>query len=129
MKSQSLSIFAKAQASAFMGGTIDYLTMLFATEVLGIHYTSSIAIGGVVGALANFLINRYWTFQAHRYPMGHQLVRFCLMVMASILLKTLFTYLVTDLLYIDYWISRLCVELIVSWGFNFPLQKRWVFRW
>lgn len=128
MRKQLFIVFAKAQASAFTGGVIDYLTMLFATEVLGIHYTCSIAIGGVVGALVNFLINRYWTFHACRYPVGRQLFRFCLMVLGSILLKTLFTYTVTEFLQIDYRISRLYIELIVSWAFNFPLQKYWVFR-
>jgi putative flippase GtrA len=38
--------------------------MLFCTEVLGIFYPISIVIGGVLGAVINFTINRRWTFRA-----------------------------------------------------------------
>lgn len=36
-------MFAKAQASAFIGGVVDYGVMIFVTEVFHIHYTIGIA--------------------------------------------------------------------------------------
>ncbi len=124
-------VFAKAQFSAFAGGIIDYLVMLACTELLHIHYTISIAIGGIVGAVFNFSVNRYWTFnasEASKNPVGGQLLRFIFVVTGSILLKSSGTWLFTTYLHIDYKISRIIVDIIVSLGFNYVLQSYWVFK-
>lgn len=123
-----MKTFFKAQFSAFAGGLVDYGTMLFFTEIFGIPYTISIAIGGVVGAVVNFSLNRYWTFNATNEQKRAQLPKFAAMVAGSILLKSSGTYLVTQYIGIDYKISRILVDLMVSWGFNYNLQKYWVFR-
>jgi putative flippase GtrA len=123
-----LRIFAKAQASAFIGGLTDYLIMIACTELLLIHYTISIAIGGIIGAVVNFSINRHWTYKAHNTPVGKQILKFIIIVAGSILLKSSGTWLLTTFLRIDYKISRIIIEIIISLGFNFVLQKYWVFK-
>ncbi|ETZ23405.1 GtrA family protein [Pedobacter sp. V48] len=130
-KKNAVFVFAKAQLSAFTGGIVDYLVMILCTELLGIHYTISIAIGGIVGAVVNFSVNRYWTFttaNANKAPVGQQLAKFIFVVGGSILLKSSGTYLFTTWLKIDYKITRIMVDIIVSLGFNYVLQKYWVFR-
>ena len=47
---EKLFVFTKAQISCGVGGIVDYITMILCTELLGIHYTISIAIGGIIGA-------------------------------------------------------------------------------
>lgn len=130
-KKKSVFVFAKAQVSAFTGGLLDYGVMILCTELLHIHYTISIAIGGIIGAVLNFSVNRYWTFnanQASHSPVGFQLVKFIFVVAGSIALKSSGTWLVTNWLHTDYKISRIMVDIIVSLGFNYVLQKYWVFR-
>ncbi len=123
--------FTKAQLSAFAGGVVDYFVMIFFTEVFHLHYTISIAIGGVVGAMVNFSINNKWTFRSKDKEYKHsffvQLFRFVLVVINSIILKSSGTYLITQYLHIDYKISRLIVDLIVSVLINYTLQRFWVF--
>jgi putative flippase GtrA len=102
--------------------------MIGCTAYLLIHYTISIAIGGIVGAIVNFSINRYWTFQSYESTVGTQVLKFILIVAGSILLKATGTYLITTFLQVDYRISRLITDIFVSFGFNFLLQKYWVFR-
>ena len=124
-------IFAKAQLSAFIGGVVDYLVMIICTELLHIHYTVSILISGTIGAVVNFSINRYWTYSANGVgtsPVGFQLFKFFLVVAGSILLKAAGTYLLTDKLKVDYRISRLIVDIVVSLGYNYVLQYYWVFK-
>jgi putative flippase GtrA len=121
-------IFAKAQVSAFIGGITDYTIMIICTEYLHIHYTISIVIGGIIGAVVNFSINRYWTFDAKALPAKKQIPKFILVVTGSILLKSSGTFLFTQIFRLNYKISRIIVDLIVSYGFNYVLQKRWVFR-
>jgi hypothetical protein len=50
--------FSKAQLSAFSGGMIDYGVMIFLTELFHLHYTVSILISGVIGAVINFSLNK-----------------------------------------------------------------------
>lgn len=120
--------FFKAQFSAFTGGTVDYLTMIFCVEVLSMSVGHAIMISGVIGAVVNFSINRYWTFRQEAKPLQDQLWKFVMVVMGSIFLKSQGTPLLTEWTGIDYKITRLMVELVVSLGFNFTLQKYWVFR-
>jgi putative flippase GtrA len=129
-RKKGLMTFLKAQFSAFTGGIVDILIMIFFTEVVGIHYTLSIALGGIVGALVNFSINRNWTFREKNQSSGSidtQLLRFCIVVGGSILLKSAGTFGLTELLKMDYRLSRILTDVVVSLGFNYILQKHWVF--
>jgi len=125
-------VFLKAQVSAFIGGVTDYVIMIFFTEVFHVHYTISIVIGGIIGAFVNFKLNNKWTFYSQNTPyknsLNKQLIRFILVVINSIFLKSSGTYLITTYLKIDYKISRLLVDLVVSIGFNYTLQRYWVFK-
>ncbi len=124
--------FSKAQVSAFTGGMVDYGTMIFVTEVMHVHYTISIIISGIVGAYVNFSINKNWSFAkdetTYAYPQKIQLMRFVIVVLNSIFLKTSGTFLLTNYLGIDYKISRILVDLLVSILINYNLQKWWVFK-
>jgi len=129
---ERLLVFTKAQISSLIGGVIDYLIMIFFTEVFHVHYIISIAIGGVIGAFINFSLNRVWAFHSKDSPFKHsahkQLIKFVLVVINSIILKSSGTYFITTFLRIDYKISRLITDLIISILFNYNLQKYWVFK-
>lgn len=127
-KAFSIRTFSKAQLSAFIGGIVDYAAMIIFTEWLHVYYPISILISGLVGAVVNFSINRYWTYQAQHFGLGKQLVKFIAVVLGSILLKAFGTYVITNWLTIDYKISRVLVDIIVSLGFNYILQTYWVFK-
>jgi putative flippase GtrA len=118
----------KAQISAFIGGVFDYVIMVGCTELLHVHYTRSIVISGLVGALVNFSINRYWTYGSNQIAVTSQLIKFYIVVLGSILLKSYGTWWWTEGFFIDYKITRLLVDLVVSIGWNYVLQKYWVFR-
>src|SRR5512133_2207840 len=129
---ERLFVFGKAQVSSFIGGIVDYLIMICLTEFLGFHYILSIVIGGLAGAVVNFSINRYWAFRSKEIPYQvsgrKQLLRFCLVVINSIVLKATGTWFFTSFMKIDYKISRVITDLIVSIIFNYMLQRHWVFR-
>jgi len=125
-------VFAKAQVSSFVGGMVDYSVMILCTELFHIYYPFSIAIGGVIGAVVNFSLNKTWTFRSktvpYKFSFIKQLLRFALVVINSIILKMSGTYLFTTFIGIDYKISRLITDLIVSIVFNYGLQRNWVFK-
>jgi len=125
-------IFIKAQISSFIGGAVDYGLMIYCTEVFHIHYTLSIMIGGIIGALINFCLNKEWVFHSkglpYKFSCWSQLKRFVVMVINSIAAKSAGTFLFTNFTDIDYKISRLIVDLFVSIFLNFNLQKNWIFK-
>jgi putative flippase GtrA len=127
-----LKVFIKAQFSAFTGGMCDYFIMIFLTELLGVHYTVSIAISCILGAVVNFSLNKAWSFYSkeagYKFSLPQQLWRFFLVVVSSILLKIAGTWLITTFAHIDYKISRIVTDILVSLCFNYVLQRYWVFR-
>lgn len=128
---KSIKTFLKAQVSAFSGGVTDYGLMILLTEILHIHFTISILISGTIGGIVNFCINRYWAFKSndgYSIPAKKQLLRFFSVVMGSITLKSAGTYLLHSSFNLDYRIGRLLIDSIVSYGFNYPLMKYWVFN-
>ncbi|MDR2287524.1 MAG: GtrA family protein [Prevotellaceae bacterium] len=110
----------------------DYGIMILLTEFTKIHYTVSIAIACTVGAIMNFSVNKYWAFysnkSSYKLSLSQQLWRFLFVVVSSIGLKMLGTYLLTAYIHIDYKISRLITDMIVSICYNYMLQRYWVFK-
>ena len=114
---EKLFVFTKAQISCGVGGIVDYI---------------SIAIGGIIGAFINFSINKSWAFQSkadsYKYSYKSQLIRFSLVALNSIALKSAGTYYFTTVHHIDYEFSRIITDLIVSLAINYTLQRKWVFK-
>ncbi|WP_316801307.1 GtrA family protein [Pedobacter frigidisoli] len=130
-KRKSIIIFLKAQLSAFSGGMTDYALMIFLTEILHLHFVFSILISGTIGGIVNFSLNRLWAFKnqsGYSATPQQQLTRFIGVVLGSISLKSAGTYLLHRAINLDYRIGRLLIDSIVSYGFNYPLMKHWVFR-
>ena len=125
---QSILTFIKAQFSAFVGALFDYGIMIVLTEYGGIHYTRSIIISGIFGAIINFSLNRYWAFNSREVSQRTQLFRFVCVVLSSITIKSAGTYVLTELIQLDYKICRFMVDAVVSFGINYPMQKYWVFK-
>ena len=130
-RKKAIFTFLKAQVAAFLGGITDYGLMILLTEVFKLHFTFSILISGTVGAVINFSINRFWVFKnqcGYSSRINSQLFKFALVVLGSISLKSFGTLVFQKVFQIDYRIGRLITDLFVSYGFNYPLIKYWVFR-
>ncbi|TCV05636.1 putative flippase GtrA [Sphingobacterium alimentarium] len=123
-----LKEFLKAQLSAFLGGMTDLAIYSFCYKVLSFSAPFSNAIAGSLGAIVNFLINRYWSFGNTSTSIGTQLWKFVIVVIGSISLKSAGLYFFVNMLGWHFLVSKLLVEVIVSLGFNFTLQKFWVFK-
>lgn len=130
-KKKSIFTFLQAQVAAFLGGITDYGLMILLTEVFKLHFSFSILISGTVGAIINFSINRCWVFKnqcGYNNHINNQLLKFALVVLGSISLKSSGTLVLQKIFQIDYKIGRLITDSFVSYGFNYPLIKYWVFK-
>ena len=120
--------FLKAQLSAFVGGLTDFGIYSFCFKVLALSAPISNVVSGSLGAVVNFIINRYWSFNSKEESLGNQIGKFVVVVCGSILLKSAGIYLLVDSWNLHFILAKIIVEIIVSLGFNFVLQKYWVFK-
>ncbi|WDF61822.1 GtrA family protein [Flavobacterium sp. KACC 22758] len=130
-RKKAVLTFLQAQVAAFLGGITDYSLMILLTEVFKLHFTFSILISATVGAIINFSINRFWVFKdqcGYSCHINSQLLKFAVVVLGSISLKSFGTLILQKTFQIDYRIGRLITDSFVSYGFNYPLIKYWVFR-
>ena len=120
--------FGRAQLASLAATAVDFGTLFFATEVLGVWYVASTGMGAFLGAVTNFLLNRYWSFEATHVTWGPQAARYGLVSAGSLGLNMLGVYAFTDGLGLKYGLSKVVTALAVGLLFNFPLHRRYVFK-
>ena len=126
--SDKLRVFLRAQLSAFVGGISDFGIYTFCYKVLGFTAPFSNVVSGSLGAIVNFTINRYWSFGNTEKSLGSQLWKFIVVVIGSITLKTLGIFVFVNLWQWHFLLSKAIVEIVVSLGFNYTMQRFWVFK-
>ncbi|MBC7386673.1 MAG: GtrA family protein [Cryobacterium sp.] len=131
--SESISVpltraFGRAQIASLAATAVDFGTLFFATEVLGVWYVVSTGLGALFGAITNFVLNRYWSFEASHLEWGPQARRYALVSGGSLGLNMLGVYTFTEFLGVKYGLSKVLTSLLVGLLFNFPLHRRYVFK-
>ena len=120
--------FLKAQLSSLLATAADFSLMVFFVEIVRLHYTQAVVIGALGGALTNFVINRYWSFHAAQASFRRQSLRYALVWTGSLLLNVSGVYLFAEFMGLGYLVSRIIAAVSVGLGFNFVLQKQYVFN-
>jgi putative flippase GtrA len=120
--------FAKAQFASFVASFVDYCITIFCVELLGFWYLAGSSTGTILGGITNFFIGRNWVFKGGERERNIQLFRYFLVWMGYLILTTLGVYLLTHFSNFNYLVSKLSVSLFLAVGYNYPLQKRFVFR-
>lgn len=101
----------------------------------------STAIGATLGGIINCIINYKFTFHASGQSVKAVMVKYALVWLGSLLLNSYGTTYLTRLLIawplLAHWglnadaiygASKLLVSLLVSWFWNFLLQRKFVYR-
>jgi putative flippase GtrA len=116
------------QLGALIATAVDFATMILAVERAGLPAAVATAIGATAGAVANFALGRAWVFRLHAGHWTGQAARYALVSGASAAFNTLGEWLLHDTARVAYVPARLLVSLAVSLLWNFPVQRRFVFR-
>jgi putative flippase GtrA len=102
--------------------------MIVCVEQFGLSPVAGTAVGATLGAVTNFSLGRIWIFRRQSGPAKNQAVRYLLVSAASAGWNSLGEHLMHDNAHVQYVLARALVALAVSLFWNFPLQRRFVFR-
>jgi putative flippase GtrA len=120
--------FAKAQIASFIASMADHFITIICVELLGFWYVMASSTGTIIGGMANFSLGRGWVFRGGEAERKIQLFRYVLVWTGYLLLATFGVYLLTHFGGFNYIISKIIITLFLAIAYNYPLQKRFVFR-
>jgi len=125
---QPMFTFLKAQASSLISSAADFLLTILLKEVFMVWYLAASIAGTIFGGITNFLLGRNWVFSSKEKKVEGQAFRYLLVWLGSLGLNAGGTYVFTSIVGIKYWISKIMISLIVGIGYNYVLQKFFVFK-
>ncbi|AMM51701.1 hypothetical protein TH61_11620 [Rufibacter sp. DG15C] len=120
--------FLKAQTAAMIATGIDFLVTIVVVETLGFWYVLGTMVGTISGGLFNFTVNRKWVFQPEGKSARAQAAKYIMVWLGSMLLNAAGVYLLTQYTGLVYVISKVVTTIFVGVGYNYHLQKKFVFR-
>jgi CDP-diacylglycerol--glycerol-3-phosphate 3-phosphatidyltransferase len=120
--------FQRAWLASAIATVIDYGTFALLVEVIGVYSGTSRAVGALLGAVANFIVNKLWTFKTRHNSIWVEVPRYAAISLTSLLLNTVGVILLTEGLHWNPLIAAALVGTIVSVGWNLPLHRIFVFR-
>ncbi len=120
-------IFLKAQLSSLIATAADFLVTIYFVEVLGLSYTTATVNGAIGGAVTNFTINKFWSFNQENTGIKKQVLKYGIVWLGSISLNVIGSNLIIKIFNTSYVLSKIIVSIIVGMTFNYILQKYYVF--
>jgi putative flippase GtrA len=123
-----LVTFSRSTVTSLITTALDFGTLVGLTELAGVNYVLATWIGTVVGSLANFTINKLWAFYHSDAPALPAFTRFAVVQAGASGLHTAGVWMLTQFLRLPYPISKLLIAAAVYLGWNYPLNRWFVFH-
>lgn len=120
--------FSRSALTSLFTTALDFGTLTGLVELVHVNYVLATWLGTVVGSLSNFTINRVWAFDARDRPGTGQFARFLVAQAAATLLHTGGVWFFTAVLGLPYQASKLVISVLVYLGWNYPMNRWFVFR-
>jgi putative flippase GtrA len=114
-------------AASLVATATDFVTMVGVVELAGASPVIATAIGAAAGAVVNFLLGRHWIYEHGNGTIHGQALRYLIVTVASLGLNTGGVYLLAGVLGLHYFPARVITALVVSNGWNYPMQRFFVF--
>lgn len=119
--------FLKANIASLIASFFDYILTIMAVQIFGMNVVLASFAGNVFGGIVNFMLGRNWVFSAQQSGRWKQASRYFIVWIGNLLLNSSGMYLFTktSLYYIT---AKIITSIAVAVGYNYPLQKRYVFK-
>ena len=113
--------------AAFGGFAADYCMLLLLKEIVGLHYLAAVPLAFLAGIAVNYLIGIWFVFRRGRLSLGKELLLFVTISLLALAITEGSMFLLTDLMHVDYRISRL-ISGVVTYLFNFFSRRFLIYR-
>jgi len=115
-------------AAGLLALCIDFGLYVALTELLGWHYLASATVAFCAGLATIYLLSIRWIFRKRSVERGaHEFALFAAIGAVGLLLTAIVLYVLTDLLGLDYRLSKIASAALV-FLFNFGCRKYFLFR-
>ena len=110
--------FLKFACVGFSGLVIDITVTYIRTEKLRIHKLVPNAIGFVIAATNNYILNRVWTFESSNSKIGLEFVEFFGVSVVGLGVNTMVLWLLNEKFHWNFYFSKLCaIGCATVWNF------------
>lgn len=120
--------FLKAQASSIAATGVDFLVVILLSELSGGWSVGANMTGTLAGGITNFLVNRKWVFGKENGTLGWQATKYILVWTGNLLLNAAGVWLLVHYTAWSYIVIKVIVSVILGVGYNYVMQKRFVFK-
>lgn len=128
--------FTKAQLVSLLASGVDFLVAFILFRWTGVTpgqgdsalVTFCGATGTLCGGVTHFMISRTWVFSAQEKKWMDQLNRYALVWVGNLALNAGGLYLLSRYTKIDHMIAKVVTSVVIAVGYNYILQKRYVFK-
>ena len=120
--------FTRYFASGLIALCVDFSLYVALSELAGWHYLASAAAAFGAGLTTVYLFSVFWVFRQRRFEhRSHEFLLFAAIGIVGLALTTVVLYMLTDIVGLDYRISKIGSVGIV-FIFNFGCRKFLLFR-
>lgn len=120
--------FLKANAASLIASSCDYGFTVLLKEVLKADKYFAGVAGTVLGGIINFFICRHWVFKSVEGRAFSQGKRYFITWVGNLVLNAGGYYLLLNYAGLHYIVAKLITSLTVAVAYNYPLQKKYVFK-
>jgi putative flippase GtrA len=126
--------FKKAQLASILATAVDFGITFLLVQWVGLLKVQGHAIGVVIGGITYFIVGRHWVFRMENEGRTdkwiYQLTRYIPIWIGGYLLNVSGFYLfVYNYPGVNYMLIKTIVSVCIAILYNYPLQKRYVFKY
>ena len=119
--------FLKTNMASLIASLFDYCITIAAVTLFEMSALKASVAGITSGAVLNFLMGRYWVFMQKEESSYGQALRYFQVWCGNLILNTAGLYILIHL-GVYYIIAKIIISVLVAVGFNYPLQRKYVFK-
>ena len=123
-----MKTFIKVNIAAIIATIIDFSFTFFLKQIIQIDAVLASIFGTILGGMINFLIGRVWVFNTPEIPFIQQGRRYFITWIGNLLLNASGVYILIKIIGVQYLFAKMATAITVAIGYNYPLQKKYVFK-
>lgn len=123
-----MKTFLRANIASLTASFCDYLVTVILKSFLQFDPVFASILGTTFGGIINFLIGRYWVFKSSDALAIHQGKRYFIAWIGNLLLNAGGVYVLIEVVGLHYMVAKVITSLTVAFGYNYPIQKNYVFK-